>query len=195
MILINLLPWREQEREAEKRNFFTLLGLSLFGVVFIVAIAYLILNGQVRGQTAANDYLKKQIVGLDQKIAQINQLKKKKADLIERMNLIQNLQYERKSTVHLFEDMVRVVPKGIYLTQVQRTGDIVLLTGKAESNSRVSELMRNIRDKSEWLVNPILTEIKTNEEDDDSLARDFQLEMEIVSVAKPDKSEQTAKVV
>ena len=119
---------------------------------------------------------------LDLKIAEIQKLKEKRLELIERMRLIESLQEERISTVHLFDEMVRIVPTGVYLLEVQRTGDIVLLTGKADSNSRVSELMRNI-ERSVWLAQPVLTEIKTNE-DSNTLTRDFQLEMEILNTPK-----------
>ena len=183
MMNINLLPWREQLREEKKREFLILLAGAVVGSVLLIFLILLILTGQVRGQVAANRYIQDETVILDAQTEQIKELKQDKIELIERMKLIQNLQAERTSTVHLFDEMVRIAPTGVFLTEVQRTGDVVLLTGKADSNSRVSALMRNI-EKSTWLDNPVLTQIKTNEDDDDGLARDFQVEMDILLAAK-----------
>lgn len=183
MMLINLLPWRDQEREQQKIRFFYILGAAILSTLLLVVFVYLIIAGQLRAEAAANQYLNDEILVLNLKIAEIEKLKEQRLELIERMKLIEGLQAERTSTVHLFDEMVRMVPEGVFLLAVQRTGDIVLLTGKAESNSRVSDLMRNI-ERSTWLTSPVLTEIKTDEEQGAALTRDFQLEMEILMTPK-----------
>jgi len=183
MILINLLPWREQQREWRRKQFFIILIISLAITLFIAFLFYFTIKTQLRAELSANQYLTSEISTVDNKIVEIQKLKGQRLELIERMRLIGSLQAERASTIHLFDQMVRIVPEGVYLSEVQRSGETVLLTGKAESNSRVSELMRHI-EASKWLADPVLTQIKAEDDETESLTRNFQLEMEILSTPK-----------
>ena len=186
MMLINLLPWRELRREQQKIEFFYILGGAILLTITLVVFVYLLIAGQLHAEVAANQYLNDEISSLNLKIVEIQKLKEQRLKLIERMRHVETLQAERTSTVHLFDEMVRIVPTGVYLLEMQRTGNVVLLIGKAESNSRVSEFMRNI-EHSAWLAEPVLTEIKTDEEGGNALTRHFQLEMEILIAPKQGK--------
>lgn len=159
MTEINLLPWRETKREREKKQFTTM----LFGALILAAGLVLLINyyasSLVDGQTRRNQRLQDEITTLDRQIEEIKKLKEVREALISRMTIVQNLQATRTLTVHLFDELVKVVPDGVYLTQVQRVGDNITVLGYSESNSNVSILMRNI-EKNPWIQSPVLTEIK-----------------------------------
>lgn len=185
MILINLLPWREQQRERHKVHFFYCLAATILATLLLVLLIFSIVSGQLHAELSAKQYLNNQISELDVKIAKIQTLKEQRLQLIERMQLIEQLQRSRASTVRLLDEMVRIMPKGVFLQEMHRTGDMVLLTGKAESNSRVSDLMRHI-ECSMWLNDPILTEIKADDKSQASLSHGFELKMTILNHPKSD---------
>ena len=172
---INLLPWREIAREERKREFFVVLGGSAVFMIALVFLVHIILGGMIRGQNSINDQIKQKIAILDIKIKEIEKIEEAKANLIARMEVIQRLQATRPLAVHLFDEVVRILPPGIFITQAQKEGNKITLVGKAESNTRVSELMRNI-ERSPWLTNPVLTEIKNDQ--GESRVRDFELQMQ-----------------
>ncbi|MED5526833.1 PilN domain-containing protein [Gallaecimonas pentaromativorans] len=153
MANINLLPWREEAREKEKKEFTaTLIGM----VVLTVLLAFLanwIVSQYVDGQRQRNAYLQGQIKELEQAISEIELLKKRKSDLQQRMGLIARLRASRNVTAHIFDTVADSVPPGMYLTEMKRDGDDLSVKGKTESNNRVSSLIRYIKE-SEWLVNP-----------------------------------------
>ncbi len=181
MILINLLPWREKEREIQKIRFLAVLGVAMcLSLLFVIGI-YFYYIGQVRGQHEVNNFLRDEIFLLDLNIGQIKKLREEKEQLISRMGLVYQLETERTLTVKLFEELTQIIPNGVFLVDVHTSAGVIVLTGKAESNSRVSELMRNI-DRSKWLSKPVLTEIKGNADEGDRLSRQFQLEMGIIDV-------------
>lgn len=160
MTTINLLPWREQRREEQKQQFFIALGAALALVAVIVILVHLHYGRSISMQNARNQKLQTEIALLDQQIAQIKALKKEKESLIARMNIIQELQTNRPLAVHLFDSLVAVIPDGIHFISVQRTGLRMTVVGWADSNTHVSNLMRNI-ELSDWLSKPKLNEIKT----------------------------------
>ncbi|MEW5755678.1 MAG: PilN domain-containing protein [Pseudomonadota bacterium] len=158
MARINLLPWREAARKKKQKDFFTTAALSACLMGVIVFYAHLHIAGMIETQTARNTFLQEQIKVLDQKIEDIKKLEKDKESLLARMNVIQELQRSRPGIVRLFDEMVRTVPEGIYLTKLERKGDEITITGAAQSNARVSNFMRNL-DESAWFDNPSLVVI------------------------------------
>lgn len=158
MANINLLPWREKERERRKKTFFATLGAAVALAGAILGAGHLYMRGEINNQTARNTYLQQQIVVLDGKIAEIRNLQEQKRALTERMTVIQDLQGRRPVIVRLFDELVRTLPEGVYYDSVTRTGDIISLNGVADSNNRVSTLMRYL-DDSEWFAEPSLRQI------------------------------------
>lgn len=160
MIRINLLPWREERRKARRQQFFAVAGLIsvLAGVIWF--LGYGVINGYVSAQEGKNNFLKSEIAGLDKEIAEINQLKEQTESLLSRKRIIESLQANRTETVHLFNELVRQVPEGLYLKSIKQAGEKINLTGYAQSNARVSTLMRNL-EASPVMERPDLVEIKS----------------------------------
>lgn len=159
MIRINLLPHREAARKAKRQQFFvTLAGVALLGGL-VVFLGYTVINGQISSQVEANDFLKKEIAILDKQIAEIAVLKEKTNALLARKNIIENLQRDRAEPVYLLSELVRQVPEGVYLKSLKQEGLKVTISGFAQSNARVSSLMRNL-EASPWLEQPRLIEVK-----------------------------------
>lgn len=159
MIRINLLPHRELKRAARMRQF----GLMLLGVAVVGAVTVLLVHSIIAGmkdnQTQRNKFLETEISKLDSQIAEIKKLKEQTQALLSRKNVVESLQGNRAQVVHLFDQMARQLPEGIFLKSVKQTGDKVNIQGYAQSNARVSTLMRNL-DASPWLEAPELVEIK-----------------------------------
>ena len=159
MARINLLPWREQLREERKQRFLVamvaFIGLGA-GLLFLAA-QYL--NAQIETQMARNEFVRKEIAVLDARIKEISELKTKKEQLLERMKIIQDLQGNRPVIGRVFDQLVRTLPDGVYFSSVKMAGKAITIAGAAESNNRVSNLMRNL-DASEWLELPNLSEVK-----------------------------------
>lgn len=155
MTRINLLPWREEYREEKKKEFITQLALVCL-LAGIVAYAWFqIMAGAVDHQNQRNAMLQSEINLLQQQVEEIQKLKKRRAELIDRMKVIQDLQGTRPIIVRYFDELVRAVPDGIYLVSVERRGDIITIEGVTESNNRVSSFMRQL-DASKWFTNPSL---------------------------------------
>jgi type IV pilus assembly protein PilN len=155
MARINLLPWREQLRAHRQREF----GFILVGAVIISGLigfyAWTYVEGMIDDQRSRNKYLKEQIAEVDKQLKSIKELDTLKSNLVSRMKVIEQLQSSRPQIVHLFDELVTVLPEGVYFTRVAQSGLLVKLEGQAQSNARVSALMRNI-DGSEWLTSPKL---------------------------------------
>jgi len=156
---INLLPWREELRQDQKKQFtvLTLLMMTLAG--FIVLLMYVQMSAKIDYQLSRNKFMSSEIAQLDEEIAEIRDLRKVRRSLVERMEVIQDLQRSRPSIVHLFTEIVSTVPNGVYLKTLTQSGNSLLMNGEAESNARVSTYMRNL-DSSEWFKNPNLTVIE-----------------------------------
>jgi type IV pilus assembly protein PilN len=187
---INLLPWREQERRERKMAFFVALGIAA-GVAAVTAFAaYLLLGSMIDAQEARNDRLRAQIKVLDKQIEEINDLEAQKQKFISRMQIIEKLQRSRPEVVHLFDELVKSMPDGTYLTSVKQDGVKLKLEGVAQSSTRVSTLMRNIA-ASEWLRNPELEVVETTK---DNIGSRFVLDAQQVSASTdPDASATTAR--
>jgi len=159
MARINLLPWREQLREERKQRFLVALGGALAIAAGLVFLAGQYLNGAIEQQSSRNAFLKKEIAVLDARIKEIKELKERRQQLLERMKIIQDLQGNRPIIGRVFDQLVRTLPDGVYFTGLKLKGKQIEILGAAESNNRVSSLMRNL-DASEWLRAPNLTEVR-----------------------------------
>jgi type IV pilus assembly protein PilN len=160
---INLLPWREQERKVRRREFLVALGGAAFAAVIFVLGGKLLYSSWIDSQNAKNNLLKREIVKLDAQIADIQDLENRKQRLVARMEIIEKLQRKRPEIVHLFDELVKTVPEGIFLTQIKETGKKLEMRGVAQSSTRVSTFMRNI-DTSTWMDNPELSVVETSKD-------------------------------
>lgn len=157
---INLLPWREAQRKDRKLKFFGALGGAAACAVLVTGGVYVIYNGMIDAQESRNAMLEAQIKILDRQIEQINDLQQTKRQFIARMQIIEKLQGSRPEIVHLFDQIVKTLPDGVYLTSVTQAGDHLKFSGVAQSSTRVSTFMRNI-DASQWMKNPTLEVIQS----------------------------------
>src|ERR1700681_4467457 len=157
---INLLPWREQDRKVRRREFLVAAGAAVFASVILIVVGKLVYSSWTDAQNEKNNLLKKEIVKLDAQIADIQDLENRKQRLVARMEIIEKLQRKRPEIVHLFDEIVKSVPEGIYLTSIKQTGKKLEIHGVAQSSTRVSTFMRNI-DASAWMDNPVLEVVET----------------------------------
>lgn len=163
MAKINLLPWRAERREQLKKEFLIITAGFAIAAVLIVLCWQLLLTSAISNQESRNQFLDQRIKELDQQVAEIAELKKQKQELVERMKVIQDLQGSRPEIVHIFDELVRTLPEGVFYTSISRTGKEISLLGTAESNNRVSSLMRQL-DVSEWFASPSLQVVKANKQ-------------------------------
>lgn len=163
MTEINLLPWREARREQEKKKVTMLLLSSFVAAVCVVFMIFQYASNLVSDQTSRNERLQNEINILDAQIIEIKKLKFIRDGLISRMRIVHTLLTTRILTVHLFDELIKVLPDGVYLTNVKRTADRINVQGYSESNSNVSLLMRNIQ-QNPWIQAPLLTNIKKAED-------------------------------
>ncbi|TKJ80551.1 pilus assembly protein PilN [Pseudomonas koreensis] len=159
MARINLLPWREERREERRKRFLLALIGVVVGSVGAVLIADQVISAAIERQVARNDYIGKQIAVVDERIKQISELKAHRQQLVERMRIIQDLQGNRQVSGRIFDQLARTLPDGVYFTEVKMTGKTLSISGAAESNNRVSDLMRNL-EASDWFDAPSLNEVK-----------------------------------
>ena len=159
MTQINLLPWREEMRQEQKKQFAVMVVMTLVFGAAVVGLIHFQMQNKIDYQQSRNRFLQQEIVKLDEEIKEISELKKVRRSLIERMEVIQDLQRSRPTIVHLFTEIVGTVPNGVYLKSLGQTGSNLLVNGEAESNARVSTYMRNLQ-ASDWLKDPNLTVIE-----------------------------------
>jgi type IV pilus assembly protein PilN len=190
---INLLPWREQERKVRRREFYVAAGAAVFAGVLFMGAGKLLYSGWIDAQTEKNNLLKREIVKLDAQIADIQDLENRKQRLVARMEIIEKLQRSRPEVVHLFDEMVRTVPEGIYLTQIKETNRKLEIHGVAQSSTRVSTFMRNI-DGSTWMDNPVLQVVESGK-DSSSGGSNFTLFTDLVGVDLDSTGETSVKKV
>jgi len=160
MVRINLLPHREQRRQARQRQFISLaIGLAILGLA-VVGLGHVFIAARIDNQNSRNQLLKGEIVKLDEQIKEIDRLRDQTQALLARKQVVETLQANRTEAVHLLDQLVRQLPDGMYLKSVKQNGAKITLVGYAQSNARVSTLMRNI-ESSPWLGSPELVEIKS----------------------------------
>lgn len=158
MIRINLLPHRELKRQARQRQIAVLAGLTAAMGVAIVVVVHAGIATQIENQNGRNKYLQGQIAVLDKQIEEIKKLKEQTQALLARKKVVEALQSNRSDIVHVFDQLARLLPEGIYLNSLKQTGNRLTLTGYAQSNARVSTLMRNL-ESSPWMSSPTLVQI------------------------------------
>ncbi|CAG0926462.1 MAG: hypothetical protein EFKGCFLK_00752 [Rhodocyclaceae bacterium] len=159
MIRINLLPHREEKRKALRQQFYALAGLVAVLAIAIIVMVHGVIAGYIGQQESKNEFLKKEIAVLDKEIDEIKRLKEQIDALVKRKDVIESLQGSRTEAVQLFNELARQVPAGIYLKEIKQAGNKIMILGLAQSNARVSNLMRNL-EASPLIERPDLEEIK-----------------------------------
>lgn len=159
MILVNLLPHREAARKRRREAFFVTLGIAAIAGVLICGAVYSWYQAQISGQQGKNALLKTEITRLEGQIKEIAGLQQEIAALRARQNAVEELQGNRNLPVYLLDELVKQLPDGVYITTMKQDNQVVVLTGVAQSNERVSELLRNLGNNSPWLTRPELIEI------------------------------------
>ncbi len=186
MVRINLLPHREQKRQARQRQFVSLaIGLAILGVA-VVGLVHIVIAARIEDQNSRNSLLKTEIAKLDEQIKEIDRLRDQTQALLARKQVVETLQANRTEAVHLLDQLVRQLPDGVYLKSVRQSGAKVTLDGYAQSNARVSTLMRNI-ESSPWLASPELIEIRSVALDKQKV-NEFTLSLQIKRALPPDSA-------
>jgi len=158
MIRVNLLPHRAEKRKARQIQFIAFSVISLVLGLVVVGFVHAAISSQISYQERRNEYLKQETAKLDKQIAEIRKLREQTESLMARKTVVENLQSTRSDVVHLLDQMLRILPDGVYLRSIKQTGNMINLIGYAQSNARVSTLMRAI-ENSPWLESPALVEI------------------------------------
>lgn len=190
MARINLLPWREAARQ-QRQKAFLVAGASALAVALVLAIlVHLFFEDKIANQQQRNQYLESEIARLNTKIKEIQDLEKTKADLLARMEIIQQLQKSRPEIVRLFDELVTAIPEGVYLTKIEQSGRSAVLEGRAQSNARVSAFMKKI-EVSQSIGKPRLMLIENKDKTETGLSH-FRLSFDQIS-ATADTDEQDTK--
>ena len=185
---INLLPWREAERQKRQREFLVAVAASFLAGVIVVGLVTFFYDGMIDTQNSRNARLTAEIQELDRSIEEIEGLERQKERLLARMEIIERLQKSRPEIVHLFDEITRRLPEGVYLTSVKQSGADVEVTGVAQSSTRVSALMRQI-ESSDWLSEPGVTRVQTT---DSGPSRRAEFVVTLKQVSKSDDSVEEA---
>jgi type IV pilus assembly protein PilN len=183
MVRINLLPHREQKRQARQRQFISMaIGLAVLGLA-VIGLVHVVIAARIENQNSRNALLKVEIAKLDEQIKEIDKLREQTQALLARKQIVETLQSNRTEAVHLLDQLVRQLPDGLYLRSVKQNGAKVTLVGYAQSNARVSTLMRNI-EASPWLGAPELVEIKSVALDKQKV-NEFTLNLQVKRPTEP----------
>jgi len=184
MARINLLPWREELRKEQQRQFFVVLAGSAFLMLLVVGYVHLHIDGLIQQQNSRNTYLQGQIKAVEEKIKEIDALEQQSTQMRARMKVIEQLQGNRSEIVYLFEELSKATPEGLYLLSIKQTGRNLSIEGKAQSNARVSSFMRSL-DASPWFNNPVLDVIQTDSKARHG-SRSFTLRVSVAAAAEKD---------
>jgi type IV pilus assembly protein PilN len=190
---INLLPWRQAERKRKRQEFVLSLGAAVATAALVTLLGHWQMSASIKHQQNRNDLLTQEIAELDKQIEEINGLDAQKRRLLARMEIIETLQRSRPEIVHIFDEIVRVLPEGVYLTYLKQTGKRFELRGVAQSSTRVSSFMRNL-DASEWLADPTLQIVQTRGRDE-TAGSEFTLFANQRSHAAPEGGEAASNKV
>jgi len=172
MTKINLLPWREELRRQKKRDFTNTIILSVLVTIAVLGLVHLYIEGLKEYQDQRNKMLKDEIALLDKKIQEIKDIEEKKSKLLAKIDVIQRLQESRPEIVHLFDEIARTTPEGVFLTKFTQAASDLTFDGKSQSNARVSAFMRAI-DMSPWLQVPKLDVIQSKDKTNSEQLSDF----------------------
>lgn len=164
MAKINLLPWREELRQQRQKEFVGIIAVVLMGAAALVWTVGSAVDSGISNQKKRNSFIQREMAVLDEKIAEIEELRARKEQLLERMELIQNLQGNRPIIVRLFDELARAVPDDLYFTDLEIQGNLATVKGRARSNNRVAALMRNF-DESDWFMSPNLISVKSKDDE------------------------------
>ena len=190
MARINLLPWRAERRKLRQKDFLGMLALAVAAGVLASFLVVGWYNGRISSQNARNEYLQGEISKVDTQIKEIEELDKKKSKLLARKEVIEQLQANRSQMVHLFDSLVRTIPDGVSLTAIKQEGEILTLSGRSQSNARVSTYMRNL-EGSGWMTNPDLNIIEAKE-GNAGLPYEFNLKVKLANPNAPKDGEESA---
>jgi len=179
-IAINLLPHRALKRAQRRRDFFVLAGLTAGAAFLLVVLIGGVIQGYVVAQQSKNAYIKTKNGELDKQISEVATLRQEIEALRARQTAVEDLQSDRNQPVHLLDELVKQTPEGIYLRSIKQDGQKVALTGFAQSNERVSELLRNLANNSSWLEKPNLIEIKASQQTPTRGPRLFEFSMDVL---------------
>ena len=163
MAEINLLPWRDERRAELKQEFLAVLGVVVAFAGLVVFLMDIFVSGQIQNQIDRNAYLQDNISALNKQVEEIREMQRKRTQLLDRMTVIQELQGNRPVIVRILDQLVRTVPDGVFYTDVTARGQVITISGIAESNNRVSSLMRRL-DASDWFKEPNLEGVKAEPE-------------------------------
>lgn len=172
MARINLLPWREELRQKKKKEFLSLLGLGALVAVLLLGLVHMYIAGLQEHQNERNATLQKEISVLDGKIVEVKKIGEMKSKLLSKIEVVQRLQESRPEIVHLFDEIPRVTPDGVFLNKFSQLGNDLTFEGKTQSNARVSAFMRSI-EASSWLKSPKLDVIQSPDKSNGEQTSDF----------------------
>lgn len=196
MSKINLLPWRQERRKLRQQEFVAIVAGVAVIAVALVLFAHMALSKQMSDQDEKNVYIRGEITRLDGQIKEIDELQKRRDELLARMKVIQDLQGYRPVIVRVFDELVRVLPEGVFIRNLTRQGDSFTMNGTAESPTQVSAFMRNL-DASPWFKSPVLSTVSaeqgtaaatTKAAADKQQANKFALTVSLETPAKPDEA-------
>jgi len=190
MANINLLPWREEAREKQKRDYIGILALVFLGSSLIIFLSLSVIDMMTDNQRSRNAYLQSEIQLLEKQIAEIKQIRTRKKDIERRTEIILNLQQSRNLPTHVLDELVRIVPPGIYLSSIEKKGSLLWIEGRSESNNNVANMMRKVK-TSKWLLDPNMQSIVAHNEELRQLQR-FSLKVTISEVDNANNSDQGA---
>ena len=198
MILINLLPHREAARKRRKEIFFATLGVAALAGVLVCSVMYSWYLTQIEAQRGRNTFLKTEVTSLDAQIKDIANLQSEITSLKSRQNAVEDLQGNRNLPVYLLSELVKQLPDGVYITSLKQENQTVVITGIAQSNERVSELLRNFANNSPWLSKPELVEITAGmvalTQRDQRRVSNFSMRVEIQRASSPKDAASSASV-
>lgn len=180
---INLLPWREMRRKEQDRQLLTIAVGAWILMGVIIFYAHVHVSALIENQNKRNEFMNQEIAKVEKEIKEIADLKKQRADLIARMNVIYQLQGDRAQVVHLFDELARKLPDGIYFSSLRHSGSNIALQGVAQSNARVSALMRNLA-SSDWFADPELEVITVKPKGSDRVS---EFSLKVKQAAKQQK--------
>ena len=186
MARINLLPWREELRAQQQKDFFSAIAAAVLTTIAILIFVHVQISGSISNQEERNRYLKTEITMMDAKIKEIKILEELKSRLLARMDVIQSLQGSRPEIVHMFDELTKTVPDGVFINKLVQSGRNLTLNGVAQSNARVSAYMRRLEGSS-WLKAPELNIIEAKGRDKNRSANNFILKVQQTSPKKTGK--------
>jgi type IV pilus assembly protein PilN len=163
MARINLLPWREERRAEQKKEFLLALGFSVLAGVLVILVIHTYMEGRIDNQNARNRFISQHITQVDAQIKEIQEIDKQREELKTRMELIQELQHSRPEVVHIFDELPRIIPDGVHLTSLKRTGNLLEIRGRAESNTRISAFLRRLTESPWFGDSPDLADFSADE--------------------------------